>query len=258
MTQPCIFRALSALLLICAACGAAADDLRQGALVRGYLQVGAGSALKTIPLPAGDWYVVRFKDTKGRLVDTPSQLDAPKMVAVVLAQREAADLAMLIRLYANIEPISLKWIDDPCKRTDTLYRNVHDSTVWNVKCELINHIVGFATTKEYADVREWADNEGVKIPATALRITLAKITGSEYFRMEVYVNPALRGLDSTQSNWNMSPFHSKRIAKDPRRRKYVDELIAWSDDYMNNLPLPFRAGSEAGVQPQNVSIQAFR
>ena len=224
-----------------AACGqvlAVGDDLKPGDRLKDSVLVGKGGIERSIPLPAGDWEVLRADyKAKGIRVNQASQSAAPYFTDLVLAQRDGPDLVMLMHIRALREDTQvLKWVDEPCRNAQTLYRNVYDSGVWDTKCMIVNHIPGFISRAgpAFADIREWTVKGGVRYPSTALSSTLTKFATNEYARVTFWVNPALRKLDATE-DWKTSPFHRDRIAGDPERKKYVDEFVAWSESYMERL-----------------------
>jgi len=66
----------------------------------------------------------------------------------------------------------------------------------------------------------------------------------------VWANPALRNLDAAEPRWAASPFHRDWLEKDPARRRYVDEFVAWSEDFVKQLRSP--------AAQRSVAVSAFR
>lgn len=120
------------------------NELKVGDRVKGVFQVGTGDARKSIPLPSGEWEVLRVAEPEVRMIEPSEQIRAPKMLNVFLVQRTDRDFVMLMNVLANKELTRIQqWWDDPCKRTDTVHRNSYNSQVRQVKCLLVNHISGF-------------------------------------------------------------------------------------------------------------------
>jgi hypothetical protein len=240
------------LCVLAAGLAAAQEGLRPGAMVREALQVGASSARKVIPLPAGDWEVVRVREYDGYRIRPNDYSNPPKMVDVALIQRSGKEMLMLLRVVSLREPVNVeRWTQaDPCDRADTLHRNPFDSSVWDRNCLLVNHVTGFlkAETRqaEFAEIRQWVAEHGVELPATALNATIARLAARENFRVQVWVNPALRHLDAAEPRWAANVFHRDWVGKDPARRRYVDEFIAWSEMFSKRLLSP-DAGDKAAV-----------
>jgi hypothetical protein len=233
-------RALALLPLVMLATPAGAEDeIQVGTIVRQELRLGAPSVRKIIPLPAGDWEIVRVNNYDGWRVHPNNYSNPPRMVDVALIQRAGPELAMMMRVMTLREPISVqRWVQaNPCDRADTLYRNTYDSTVWETTCLLVNHVPGFLNTKApaFAEVRQWVAKEQLKRPATALYGSFTRFGAYQNTTVQIWANPALRTLDSTEPNWAANPFHRDWIEKEPERRRYVDEFVAWSEAYMKTL-----------------------
>lgn len=232
----------------------ATDDIKVGDKVRTELEVGRAGTSKTVPLPAGEWQVVRFND--GGKTSASTVVRERPMVDVTLVQRDGSNLVMLMRIVANKDPISgARWNNDPCGRNDLVHRNAYDSKLFEVKCLTVNHIPGFLASTaadNFSEVREWAGKESVSIPATALRGDFTQFGSNRFLRVSVWINPALRKLDARERKWAANPFHRDALANDPERKRYVDEFIAWSEAYMKRITLTMRGrldSAEPGVAP---------
>ena len=69
----------------------------------------------------------------------------------------------------------------------------------------------------------------------ALHGAFARFGAHQNLAVHVWANPALRNLDSAEANWAASPFHRDWLEKEPARRQYVEEFVAWSEAYMKRL-----------------------
>jgi hypothetical protein len=233
-----------------------ADDVRVGDVVQGELRLGSADVRRVMPLPAGQWQVVRVNNIDGRRTRPDQQLDPPKFVDVALAQREGSNLVMLMRVITLREPTAItRWAleREPCAPGDALHRDAYDSTSWDTKCLLVNHVAGFLTTASsgYSDVRQWVAGQNVRIPSTALHSVFTRFAPHQNLTVHVWANPALRELDSTERSRAANPFHPDWLANEPQRKHYVDEFIAWSEAYMKRV-LADGDASEKGA------VAAFR
>jgi hypothetical protein len=231
---------------------AAQNPLQAGATLREELVLGAPGVRKVVALPAGDWEVLRVREYDGYRVRPNDYSNPPRMVDVALIQRDGGRMLMLLRVVTLREPINVvRWTQaDPCDRTDTLHRNPYDSGVWDRTCLLVNHVPGFlkgASAAEFAEIRQWVAQHGVEVPATALYATFARLAPRENFRVQVWVNPALRNLDAAEPRWAANPFHRDWVQKDPARRRYVDEFIAWSENFTKRFLV--QGAVNSGVVP---------
>ena len=207
-----------------------------------------------VPLPAGDWYVFRIDEGELRVTNPVEQHQASKTVDIHLVQRVGNQLAMVMRVQALKEALPGRLValhfDNPCKREDTLYRNPYDSGGTVVNCLLVNHLVRYLRTASkgvFADMREWLGKEGVELPWTMLNATFAQNQPRRYLTVHITINPGLRGLESTASNWVSNPFHRTLIGRDEARDRYVKEFIAWSEAYKPLLAFSRTAGSGAAT-----------
>jgi hypothetical protein len=214
-----------------------------GSMVERQLSFGEGQAHMMIPLPKGEWRVIRADEGETRMLNPINQHMAQKRLDIFLAQRAGSRLAMTMRIEGpkNTRPNSITYtqLDDPCKRTDTLHRNAYDSGGSVVNCLLVNHLTGYmrAPTGFYADFRDWLEKEKIETPKTVLAATFTQNLPSRFLIVTITVNPALRGLDSDEGNWTASPFNRRRIGADAARTAYVKEFVAWSEAYMPLISL---------------------
>ena len=238
-----------------------ADDvgLRPGQIVKDELSVGQGQARVAIPLPSGEWQVFRVDEIEMRVSDPASQHLAPISLDIHLVQREGRRLVMAMRIQASKDVVPGRItqlnVHDPCKRKDTLYRNPYDSGGAVVHCLLVNHLVGYlrgARSGVFADLRNWMMKEGIDIPRTALSATFAQSQTRHFLTVTIYVNPATRDLDATETSWLANPFHRDLVANDPARDRYVKDFIAWSEAYMPLISIS--RPSAGGIRP----VTAFR
>jgi hypothetical protein len=218
----------------------AAADVNVGDVIQRELRVGGAGIRQAIPLPAGEWQVLRVKNFDGRRTSPDQQMKLPRFVDVVLAQRQGAELAMMMRVVTLREPIEItRWglEPEPCVASDALHLNAYDSSPWNTKCLIVRHVPGFLTTasSEYSDVRQWIAAQSVGIPSTALYSLFTRFAPYQNLRVYVWVNPGLRNFDSPERSRTANPFHPDWLAKDPPRKQYVDEFVAWSETYMKQL-----------------------
>jgi hypothetical protein len=241
------------------------NGLRSGAIIKDELFVGQGQARVRIPLPSGEWQVFRAEEQEMRMLNPAYQHMAPTRLEIFLMQRIGSRVAMTMRIEASkdVTPNSITSLsyDNPCKRTDTLYRNPYDSGGTVVNCLLVNHIVRYiraARTGVFADLRSWMTKEGIEIPNTVLQATFAQNLTNRFLTVTVQVNPAMRDLDSTETVWLSSPFHRDLISRDVSRDRYAKEYIAWAEAYKPLIPISQPSQGGAGLANGNNPVPAFR
>jgi hypothetical protein len=234
--------------LFLAAPAAAEEPLHVGATLRQGLALGSGTVRRVVPLPEGEWEVLRVREYDGRRTRPNDYSNPPRMIDVALVQRDGPRILMLMRVVTLREPTNVtRWTQpDPCDRTDTLHRNPYDSAAWERTCLLVDHTTGFlagSRAADFADLRQWVAKEAVELPSTALHSVFARVAAHENFRVQVWANPALRNLDAAETRWAASPFHRDWLDKDPARRQYVADFVAWSEGYATRLRSPAGQGA---------------
>ncbi len=259
--------------IVAFACAAAicsqalADDigLRPGTVIKDELFVGQGQARMKIPLPSGEWQVFRAVEQEMRMLSPGDQHMAPIRLDIFLVQRVGSRIAMTIRIEASKDTLPARVgslsVDDPCKRTDTLYRNPYDSGGVVVNCLLVNHLVGYLRapgTGLFPDLRSWMTKEDIDIPTTVLAATFAQSLTRRFLTVTITANPAMRDLDSAETVWVSNPFHRDRISKDEARERYVKEFIAWAEAYKPRIPISQPSQSSAVFASGNSQVPAFR
>lgn len=100
----------------------------------------------------------------------------------------------------------------------------------------------------------------MNISNTVLLAAFTQFKQQEFLAVTVWVNPALRKLDSQERAWTASPFHRDYIATDAERQRYVKEFVNWSEEYMTHLSVAFSGQPEAAVSAFRTQreIAAFR
>jgi hypothetical protein len=255
-----IARHIGISLLVAWTAGAWAADLevKVGEKISGQLRLGTASDANVVPLPAGEWQVLRVADAEARRTNPVNQLRTEEMVTIVLMQRDASEIVMHLRIHATTGRGSriTQWVDKPCERINTLYRNPYDSNSSEVRCLMVNHIVGYlrsSSSTTNSDLRKWVVDQKLSLPNTTLESAFTMFRPRYHLSVQVWVNPALRNLDSDERTWAANPFHKDWIAKDPARQAYAKEFIAWAEGYAAVLSKVYD-GSAAGA----AQIPAFR
>jgi len=237
----------------------AADvGLKVGDKISRELRLGPGSDASVVPLPAGEWQVLRVADAEARRTNPVNQHRTEEMVTIVLMQRDASDIVMHLRIHATVGRGSriTQWMDKSCERTNTLYRNAYDSNASEVRCLMINHIVGYlrsSSSTVNSDLRKWVVDQKINLQNTALESAFMMFRPRYLLSVQAWVNPALRNLDSDERSWAASPFHRDWIAKDPARQAYVNEFIAWAEGYAAVLSRVYDGSVGSAAQ-----VPAFR
>lgn len=201
----------------------------EGTVIRGSLQIGS----RSFALPPGDWTVLA-SDEAPLTVDGVSRRGTYRRVYV--AQIDASNhfvAAILYRATTSSLAGLYNWAAEPCKRTDTLYRDPLDGNVRFPACLLVNHTTNFMngqTQRNEFDLKifTWFENRKIELPYTVIDSGYAKYTSGDFATARVWMNPDVTGIDpGPRGSWQNSPWHPRLIAKDPQRVAYIEQVKAW-------------------------------
>jgi hypothetical protein len=199
-------------------------------------------ARKVVPLPPGKFTLVVGREKETKLL-TGSSLSS-RLAEVFLIQTQGANLRSLIWAKANVDLASL-WVDEPCKRTDTLFRlDRTKSFNYLQDCVMVNHTVGLLRNpdSQWSPVYDALLAQGVELPiATALDATLMRIDHRQYLAITYWINPAAFGFAvDTAPSWNTSAWHKSRIDRDPQKVAFVKALSDWAVELKPSLDQGFK------------------
>jgi hypothetical protein len=205
-----------------------------GTTVRGsFVVVG-----KVVPLPEGEFVLAATKIREATTEGRGRPAHRPKMVDVYLAQMEGRRIRATVVAYTLLETGSDakggRWVDEPCRRTDTLFRlDLAEGRADQTNCLLVNHFVNTMSSSDtgiYADAVAWLTQRGMESPVAALiDAQITYIQADEEILMVRYAfNPEAFACDSPRSaSWDASPWHRSAIEKDPEKVRFVDSIVEW-------------------------------
>ncbi len=149
-----------------------------------------------------------------------------------LFQTEGKNFVAMMRVSANLGSASVKWLGEPCKRDNTLYKANIGKSVWQDNCVMINHISGFYANPPASGVALYAllKEQGIEIPPTVLQIEFTRNgSNGNFLHTILYVNPELMGFSrETEPNWARNPWHKTQSFNDPAKKQFIDALGAWA------------------------------
>ena len=189
-------------------------------------------ARKAVPLPAGKFTLVVGREQPTKLHSGSNM--SSNIAEVVLVQTEGVNLRVGIWARANVK-VGTLWSDEPCKRTDTLFKlDRTKSFNYLQDCVIVNHFIGLLRNPNayWTPIYDVLISRGVALPvATALDATLVRIDRHEYLAVTYWINPAVFGFaPDTAPNWNTSAWHKSRIESDPQKVAFVKVLSRWVVD----------------------------
>jgi hypothetical protein len=243
-------RRLLLCLALLAPCVAAPADLHLqpvGTRVSGQFTLGPS----TFYLPEGEWVLGAKYAWTGNM---QYMLEGPKFARVVLFDVRGGQVARAIWVRANITPVTgvRGWVkeEDPCKvRADIhLFRELGENYE-NQYCIEVNHRVPFLVGAQgwMTEALGWLADNKLPVPGTMIGVEFNRIDRAYQDRLHYYFNPEFDGFaPSSVSNWKASEWHRDRIAQDPARTAYVQELVKWAGDA---APAVYAAFTDAKLRP---------
>lgn len=177
----------------------------------------------------GKWQlvdIVRSDSTGDSVVPVP-------LGRVHLFQTEHKKFVALMEVSVNLADRSgLRWLGEPCKRDDMLYKADIGKSIWQDNCVTINHITNFPgnPSGKRAELYALITAQGIEFPPTVLRIDWTRngLDGN-FYRVSLNINPELLGFKrETELNWGRNPWNKTMSFKNPEKKQFIDALGAWS------------------------------
>ena len=168
-------------------------------------------------------------------------------------QTEGKNFVAMMKVSANLGTASVKWLGEPCKRDNILYKANIGKSVWQDNCVMINHISGFYANPPTAGAALYSllTQQGVELPPTVLQIQFTRNgNNGNMLNTVLYVNPELMGFPrETETNWARNPWHKTQSFNDPVKKQFIDALSAWA--------LKLATRMDAGLDKQSDAFSTF-
>ncbi len=241
-------------ILLMVACATHAQNVElediQGQQYQKNYPIGDGSSVTyNIPLPEGEWVVVR-----GNTYTTNNT--AAKMKELFLATSDKQKLNAFMYIRAKVDGTSTRWLDEPCKGEDFLYRNDYGMKLWDQRCLTIRQstFLQNSDNKVQQMAREFFAKQGIKYDVDAISVRFMTYTrGGKYLYVDIATFPSNYGLTApTAASPVTSAWHRVNFGADPQKARYVKELAEWAEKYSEVIFKSFEQEKR-----QNVEIPAF-
>ena len=189
-----------------------------------YQTTGTGSGL-----PFGEVYGVKVSD--GNIVQYAIDIQAN------LAQR--ADI--------------VDWTDEPCKGSDHLWMSSIGGKFKDINCATINFNSDFKNhnASVYLNVFGKARGISYSIPLTTIQVLFVRYgSAGRRLQYKININPIYYGFKpEDESNKNINGWNKLFYAKDPDKKKFIENLSKWAIDVQKNLDKAYGGdpGAFAGV-----------
>jgi len=190
---------------------------------------------KTVPLPEGEFVFAATSVSDASHVRGEWIRQRVQLVTVYLAQIEGDVLRAEVLATTVLDPSFTysKWYDEPCSRSDTLFRqDLSKNTEYQQNCLVVNHVTNIYTREPpgiYADAFRWLQERGVRLPVdVVIQASVTRIEVGEWLATVHRFNPAAFGCDVGRNpSWATSAWHRAALAKDAERTGFVESVVEW-------------------------------
>ena len=189
---------------------------------------------KTVPLPEGEFLFVASQVRDATRVKGEWIRQRVQLVTVYLAQLEGDQLRAEVLATTVLDPrfTYSKWEDEPCNRSDSLFRlDLSQNRGYQQNCLLVNHITNIYARQPpgiYGDAYVWLQQRGARLPVdVVIEATVTRIEVGEWLSVTHRFNPAAFGCDVGRNpTWTTSAWHPSAVGKDEQRKQFVDSVVA--------------------------------
>ncbi len=151
--------------------------------------------------------------------------------AVHLFQTEGKKFVATMVVRTTLGGGNTRWLGEPCKREDLLYKANIGRSMWEDNCVTVNHIVGFFSdpSGKYAELYALFREQGIEIPPTVLRIDWTRNGNmGNYYRVSLTINPELLGFEKdTELGWGRNSWHKSTSFNNPAKIGHYSLPSKW-------------------------------
>lgn len=158
---------------------------------------------------------------------------------VGLFQTENKKFVAVMKVSASLADGNLRWIGEPCKREDLLYKANIGKSTWEDNCVTINHISAYGNNPGGKDAELYAlfVEQGVSPPPTILQLKFTRNgTHGNFLNITLSVNPEVMGFArETEVSWGKNPWNKTISYKDPAKKQFIDALGVWALQFAKQM-----------------------
>ena len=150
----------------------------------------------------------------------------------------------------NLEPANASdWTDEPCKRTNFLWKRSTGRAFSNINCVSIDHRVNHYVrpTGQFQTLLGKFRELNIDLPPTILRIEFTRY--SDHGRRLVYVldvNPEMFGFDrDSEGLWGANSWYKDFSQKDPKKTEFIAFLSKWAEGVQDKMDSAFEKDTSA-------------
>lgn len=158
---------------------------------------------------------------------------------VGLFQTEGKNVVALMTVSANLSQGNLRWLGEPCKRDDMLYKANIGRSVWEDNCVTINHITNYGNNPTGRDGELYVllVQQGISPPPTVLQVTFTRNgTSGNTITTRVMINPEVLGFArESEVSWGKNPWNKLQSFNDPAKKQFIDALGVWALQFAKQM-----------------------
>jgi hypothetical protein len=154
-------------------------------------------------------------------------------------QTEDKKLVAIMTMSANLSSGNTRWIGEPCKREDLLFKANIGRSIWEDNCVTINHIASYASNPSGRDADLFAlfKQNGIDPPPTVLQIQFTRNgTSGNFYNVRLSLNPEVLGFArELEPNWGRNSWHKSMSTSDPQKKQFIDALGVWALQFAKQM-----------------------
>lgn len=187
-------------------------------------------------------YPVWKGDGQWRIIDIVRRDSSNNRVAigdVALFQTKNKKLVSVMTVSASLGGDSVRWLGEPCKRDDMLFKADLGRSIWEDNCVTLNHHTNYVNNPSGKSAELYAQfkEQGIETPPTVLVLTFTRNgTNGNFVNISLRINPEAFGLArEPEINWGRNPWNKTMSFNDPAKKRFIDALSAWGLNFAKQM-----------------------
>jgi hypothetical protein len=231
------------------ATSAAEAQVPEGTVIKGALQIGS----RSFALPPGDWTVVAVSEAPVTMDGVDKRGTFSRVYVAQIDPSSHFVAAILYQATTSSVGGVNSWTAEPCKRTDTLYRDTLDGSFKFPACLLINHVTNFWDPQAQRSgfdlkIYSWFEERKIELPYSVIDSGYTKYGPGDFVTARIWLNPDVAGIEPpAKGTWQNSPWHPRLLAKDPQRVAYLERVKTWDSVFVASVRESFMGSRTASI-----------
>jgi hypothetical protein len=187
-------------------------------------------------------YPIWKGDGQWRIVDIVRRDSSTNRVAigeVTLFQIKNKKLLSVMTVSAPLGGDSVRWLGEPCKRDDMLYKADIGRSMWEDNCVTLNHLTNYANNPggKAAELYALFKEQGIETPPTVLALTFTRNgTSGNFLNVILKVNPEAYGFEpEPEINWGRNAWNKTMSFRNPAKKQFIDALGTWGFTFAKQM-----------------------